>query len=186
MTTTTTYDGDGNVLTQTDPMGNVTTYVYDAVGRQTEVYEPNPTDGGGPSSFAGLSTTNPETIYTYDAAGNTSTVEEPNGTTTTSFSDALGRQIESEQTDPETGDGSATSGYLITTTSYDGNGNVLSVTDPMGRTTTYQYDMFGNQTSVILPSVTVTGTDGTGSYWRRGPETTSTYDNLGEMLWKRD
>ena len=186
LTTSYSYDADGNVLTATDPMGNVTTYVYDDADRLTEVYLPNPDGGAGPSSFSGLSSTNPETIYTYDAAGNLYTVEEPNGTTTTYLYDALGREIETEQTDPITNgsDGNAnTSDYsvLVTKDTYDGDSNVLTATDAEGNVTTYQYDILGDQTAVILPEITVTNTSG-GSPGETHPKTDSTYDSLGDLL----
>ena len=47
MTTTYTYDADGNVHTMTDPDGNTTTYVYDGLDRQIEIDYPSTPDDTG-------------------------------------------------------------------------------------------------------------------------------------------
>ncbi|MFT3920971.1 MAG: RHS repeat protein [Myxococcales bacterium] len=41
-----TYNGNGQLVTETDPLGHVTTYAYDSRGRQTSVTSPDP-DGSG-------------------------------------------------------------------------------------------------------------------------------------------
>ena len=51
----------GNLLTETDPMGNVTTYGYDLANNLTSMRLPNPTTG---SASGG-----PLTSYTYDGLG---------------------------------------------------------------------------------------------------------------------
>lgn len=53
---------------------------------------------------------------------------------------------------------------------FDGIGQLLKVTDPAGKFTTYTYDMAGRKLSVTHPS---TGT------------TSFTYDNLGNVLTKK-
>jgi RHS repeat-associated protein len=58
---------------------------------------------------------------------------------------------------------------------YDSNGNVLSRTDELGRTTTYTYDSNGNELSISVP--TGSGTYATTSY---------TYNSFGEVLTTTD
>jgi YD repeat-containing protein len=163
-TTVTSYDGDGNVLTVTDPNGNVTTYTYDAAGREVSELDPNPTNG--------TASGGPLTTYAYDAAGNVSSVTDPLSHTTDYDYDALGRQTEVMQ--PTIYDIVTASNVNSTTlTAYDGNTNVLSVTDPNGNETDYAYDQFGNMITMTQPSP-----DGI----LARPIASYTYDNLGDEL----
>jgi len=156
-----TYDANGNRLSITEPNGNPTTYVYDALNRVTIE-----TNAAGESI-----------LTTYDAVGNVKTVTAPNGNITTNFYDALDRVT---QVNDSVG--------LVATYSYDpagnrlteadGNGNTTSyvydaiyrlirVIDPMGNPTTYTYDPVGNLLSV---------TD------REGNVTTHEYDPLNRRI----
>jgi RHS repeat-associated protein len=177
-TTYTTYDNDGNVIQVEDPNGNYTTDVYDAAGRQTRVYLPNPTNGSATSTTTNSSpsTSNPETVTTYDSAGNAASTTDPLGNTTDYEYDVLGRQTEVIQ--PSIYDTTTSSSVNPTTiTTYDGNGNVLSVEDPNGNTTYYEYDNFGDIVEMTQPSVTNAITDTASN-----PVTTDSYDNLGDEL----
>lgn len=203
-TTTYAYDADGNETSSTDADGNETTYSYDADNNQTEVTDPldnvtkttydaddrvsTVTDGYGSAS----STT---TTYTYDIAAG-SCPSAPDGTTyctqvengldhtTTSYYDALDDMI--EQAPPNTTDQSAA------TYTYDGDGNVLTLTDGSG-TTSYTYDG-DNQVTAIDYSDAGSGytapTDVTYSYDADGNRTEMTdgtgttdyyYDGLGRL-----
>ena len=62
-----------------------------------------------------------------------------------------------------------------TTNQFDGTGNLTSITDPRGYTTSYGYDSLGELTSVTQPSVSA-GT----------PTITYTYDSLGDVLTATD
>ena len=66
------YDADGDLTSQTDPLGNVTGYGYDALGRETSVTAPSPNGEG-----SGLTTT-----YAYDLVGNLLSQTDPLGHTT--------------------------------------------------------------------------------------------------------
>ena len=59
---------------------------------------------------------------------------DPLGHVTSYVYNGLGEQIETVAPDPATGLDDA--GSPVTTTSYDADGNVLGVTDPLGHTTT--------------------------------------------------
>ena len=102
------------------------------------------------------------TSYGYNAAGELASVTDPVTTTSYTYDDA-GRQLTTSQPDPNAG------ADLTTTTAYDADGNVLSVTDPKGNETDYTYDPLDKLSTVTQPAVS-TGT----------PVTTYVYDNLGE------
>ena len=90
-----TYDGLGDQLTQADPLGNATTYQYNANRQVTTIDDPNsagPTHGTttnvyDPATHNLLSTTDAEnhvTTYTYFANGQVNTVK-VDGVQTASF-----------------------------------------------------------------------------------------------------
>ncbi len=133
-----TYDAFGNRLTATDAKGNVTTYTYDANNNLLTV----------------KNALNQVTTYTYNALNQCVSVKDPLNNIIRYGYDALGRRT--TVTDAR--------GNVFTTTS-DGNGNVVkttdakgntvsqtvynclnhpvSVTDAMGKTTTYTYNAMG-------------------------------------------
>ena len=125
-TTTTGYDTFGEAAEEQDPDGDVTTYAYDADGRQVTQTLPSYTQPGGSSPVNGASTT------TYNALGQVAAQEDADGNTTHYSYDQLGDRT--GQTDPDNG---------VTTTSYDANGEILSQTGPTGAQTTDTYDYLG-------------------------------------------
>ena len=146
-TTATTHDASGNVLTQTvtDTATNTsrtTTYTYNPYGQVL-------TSDGPRSDVTDITT------YTYDTQGNVATVTNAKGhVTTIAQYDASGRPkkiidangletlldyfprgwLKSRAT------GSAAAGYLTTTYTYDGVGQLKTVTLPDLSTLTYDYD----------------------------------------------
>jgi RHS repeat-associated protein len=109
-----TLDQNGNILTSTDALGNVTTYTYDPTfNKVTSIKDP----------------LGNVTAFTYDSHGNKLTRTDADGNITsfqynsagqvTQITDALGNK---------------------TTFSYDGFGNLISTTDPLGNTTSTVYD----------------------------------------------
>jgi YD repeat-containing protein len=117
-----TFDLSGNVLTETDARGNVTTNTYDAFSRLSQVTGPDP-DGLGPL-------TAPVTTYTYDLAGNLKQVLDPLNHATQYGYDARNRLIST--TDALGG---------ITHYTYDLDNNRTSVTDANGNVTTFGFDV---------------------------------------------
>jgi RHS repeat-associated protein len=107
-----TYDGNGNLETETDPEGDKTTYTYNADNQPVKVQEPNGT------------TTETE----YDGAGQVVSQTDGNKHTTKYTRNVL-EQV-TEVTDPL--------GHK-TTKEYDKAGNLTSLTDAEKRTTTYKY-----------------------------------------------
>jgi RHS repeat-associated protein len=125
---TTGYDTFGEVTATRDPDGNVTTYAYDADGRQVSQTLPSYTQPGGSSPVSGTSTT------TYNALGQVTAQTDPDGNTTHYSYDQLGDHT--GQTDPDGG---------VTATSYDADGEALSQTGPTGAQATATYDFLGRQ-----------------------------------------
>ena len=82
--TQSTYDGDGNVTTETDALGNETGYAYDGLDEQTTDTEPNPSTG---------SDTGPATTSVYDAAGDATASFDSLGNVTASTYDDLGNVV---------------------------------------------------------------------------------------------
>ena len=116
--TTTGYDTFGDTAETQDPDGNVTTYGYDADGRQVSETLPPYTPPGGSSAITAVDTT------AYDGDGNVTSATDGLDNTTTYGYDQQGNQV--TVTDPD---------HSVTTTAYDTDGEPLSVTDPTGAVT---------------------------------------------------
>ncbi|MGH6812103.1 MAG: DUF6531 domain-containing protein, partial [Methylocella sp.] len=108
-----TYNAFGQVLTATDPRGNVTNYAYDAKGDLTST-----TDALGHVT----------SITSYDANGRPLTIVDPNGVPTALTYGPRGRLT------------SRTVGTLKTAYAYNRVGNLIRVTQPDGSYLTYSYD----------------------------------------------
>ena len=98
------YDHTGNVVSQTDALGNITTRAYDMLGWMTKVTEPaRVTAGTSLDPFPAPVTVSPVTTYTLNAFG----------------------QVVTQVRDPAGGAG----GTLISVNGYDFVGNLISTTD---------------------------------------------------------
>lgn len=144
----------GDLASVTDPVGNETTYTYDAAGNQTSKVDPlGNVSGGTPANYTishtydadgrTLTETNERgytTTYIYDSAGNLSTTTDANSHVTSdcynannelvSEFDALAGQVNCASPP-------SSNGTLYT---YDADGNKLTATDQLGHTTSYCYD----------------------------------------------
>ncbi len=109
-------DGNGNVLTETDPNGNETIYTYDAHDRMLTSHGPM---GAGQ-------------IFTYDGNGNveSETVLNSTGNQVTLKAYDNANRIKAVSL-PEGG---------LNTYIYDGNGNIITETRPNGYHATYDYN----------------------------------------------
>jgi len=159
----TLYDAAGRITGTIDALGQLTTYEYDVMGRQTRIIQPDP-DGEGPLPA-------PITQYVYNAGGQLVQVIDPLGRVTTYEYDALGRRSKVILPDPD-GPGSQTSPQTLY--EYDKLGQLIKVTDPLGNVTEYAYDERGRQIRVIQPDP-----DGEGPL--EAPVTEYTYDAAGQL-----
>jgi YD repeat-containing protein len=160
--TSTTYDAEGKLLSETDSLGHTTQFTYDSAGQMTAA-----------TNVAGT------TQYLYDAEGRLILATGPSGTTTTYVYDNVHDRLD-HMTDPVNGTtqmqydsvgnltgtigGSHTIAYQydaegritqasdssisgVTTTTYDSQGNITKIVDPSSVTTTYTYDAKGQVVS---------------------------------------
>jgi YD repeat-containing protein len=143
----TSYDNAGNITVRQDPLGRTISATYNAFNQ--------PLTGTDP---AGVTTT-----LVYDPAGNLLSESTPMvgsnppvaKTTTFTYGDASHPGDVTAVTDPDT---------KSWPQSYDGYGNLATVTDPVGDTTRYCTDIAGHRTRVIAPKGTAAGvTCATGS-----------------------
>lgn len=158
-----TYDAQGNILSETDELGAVTSYAYDAAGNRTRVIDPRQSpDYAGyftlslsydqfgrlinailPKDERTSSTAAPEVKLAYDGRGNLVKREEADDVTL-SYAYSLRNLLESESMIGNTTSGGATA--YITTHAYDKAGRETLVTAPSGLTTQNEYDGAGRLT----------------------------------------
>ncbi len=155
------YDDNNNPVSFTDANGNTTHYYY--------------TDGNLTRVVDALGN---EIQYTYNAFGQIATIVNPIGVTSEYDYDAYGNCISESIPELELSQQHEydLAGRLIsltdalgrtTTFEYDVCDNLISETDPMGNITTYEYDKNENLTSIINA---------------KGVATTYTYDNDNDLL----
>lgn len=164
--TTYVYDVASQLTSVTDPLGRVTTYGHDNLGRQTSITLPDP---DGPTNPL----TSPVISYTYDAADRLLTSTDPLGNITAYAYDNLDRLLSVTQPDPDGPGGPLTA--PVTSYTYNAASELLTITDPLGRVTTYVYDGLGRQKSITLPDP-----DGSGPL--TSPVTSFTYDAASNLL----
>ena len=132
LTTSNTYDADGNLLSSTDPRGLVTRTTYNEHGQPT-----SQTDAFG----------NTTSTY-YDQRGVPTSIRDANGNTTRLKFDDRGNPQEIKDDD----------GNVLVTNTYNKYGEVLTTTSVHGLTTHFEYDDNGNQIATWTLDVTPDGT----------------------------
>ena len=162
-----TYDWVGNVLTETDTAGHVTTHDYDARGNRFETTRP----AVGNDASVTLTTV-------YDEHDRVERTIDGSGHVTAYAYDALGRsETVTHNLRRPIGDGTAwvDAGSIVTGTTYDADGNVETTVDPLGRTSRYDHDHWGRETSRTLPDP-----DGPGGPLP-APSVVTSYDVYGNV-----
>jgi RHS repeat-associated protein len=115
------YDGNNNLASVTDPLGNMTQYAYDSLNRQTQITTPD----------------NNEVAIAYNGLNQVTGVTDPRRLNTSYTRDALNDLLQT--TSPDAGTSTAT---------FDAVGNTLSHTDAKGQKLLYQYDAINRMTQV--------------------------------------
>jgi len=139
---TAAYNANGDIISSTDPKGNVFTYNYDAYGNPTHVTGPN-----------GYSAT-----LSFDARGNLLSYTDARGNNSSAEYDILDRL--KKITDPINNKIQLTydaNGNIVSVLNrnnensifnYDASDRVVKITGPTGNKTTFGYDAMNNLTSV--------------------------------------
>jgi RHS repeat-associated protein len=183
-----TYDAQGNRLSTTDALGNNSTNTYDSNG-----YIIAQSEGGVVREFA-LDATgrlmsmningSGNTTFTSDARGNVTRRVDASGYATDLTYDSNGRPI-TESTSVTTSSGIQT---LVSERTYDAEGRILTITDPMKGVTRNQYDASGRLIGTIDPLGRRTNYfyDERGLLIRTqfpdGTSTSSRYDAEGQLI----
>jgi len=156
LVSSTTYDGMGNVRTQRDALGNVTTTEYNALGLAVQVIEPARATArsGAVNPFDNAVSAAPTTVYGYNALG----------------------QVVYELHIADTGQtGPAPSSRSL----YDAAGHLIKEFDTLGATQDFKVDVAGRRVEETRQvSSILTG-------WRANNQTlrrTFSYDSLGQQL----
>jgi RHS repeat-associated protein len=157
VTTTFSYDTNGNMTSVAAPLGRNTGQAYDELGRMTQVTDPG----------------NGVTSYGYNPLDQLISVTDPRGKITSYTYNALGDLT--QQVSPDTG---------TTSSTYDSGGNFQTRTDARSKTGTYTYDALNRVTAMSYPNQTTTlaydqGTNGAGRL-------TSLSDGSGSTAWTYD
>ncbi|WP_164103003.1 RHS repeat-associated core domain-containing protein [Candidatus Laterigemmans baculatus] len=147
-----TYTASGLVKTVVDPLGRVTDYEHDSLGRTVS------------TTLASGTQDQAVQRYEYDAAGNVTATVDENGRRTEYVYDARNRLIRLTEPDP---DGAGPLLSPVTAFNYDARGNVLSVTDARGNVTESRYDGLDRLVRSIAPD---------------GQETKLSYDAAGNLI----
>jgi len=145
------YDQSGNVTVRTDPNGNVSRFSYDQAGRLAQTVTPTVTteDNGVVTSAPVITTTG------YDTFAGVVEQRDGRGLVTRTERDANG-QVVRQTTPGYTAPGGSTPVTMSVETFHDSMGRVEHVVDPLGRTTFYTYDQFGQVKTVKTPDLGMT------------------------------
>ncbi len=159
----TTFSYDGNYLIgTTDAFDHDTTYTYTPEGYLDSVTDPLLHTTSYTNNSLGLRESMTDaldqiTYYGYDALGRLTTTTDPAGHITFNEYDAAGRLVRSVQNYDAGRPQNDQNVYNITTTyGYDVRGNQTTVTDTLGRATRYEYDHADRLITTLDPDDNIT------------------------------
>jgi RHS repeat-associated protein len=151
------YSAYGDLLTQTNELGSTWTYTYDVFRRITSLTDPLgriTTSVFQPDSYTHkpLAVTTPSgrtVVSTYDAGWNLISKTDGSGTPSAAITSFAYDQVNNviSTTDPL---------GKVTTAAYDAMDRKISTTDPLGHTTSWTYDAVGNILTTTRPDGGVT------------------------------
>jgi RHS repeat-associated protein len=164
LVTTYTYVPSGQIDTMTDPLGRITDYDYDQLGRLITI-----------TSAKG---TVDETVMRYEyfdgmagLSGNVKAMIDGRGNRTEYEYDTMNRVVKVTEADPN---GSGSQSSPVTEMKYDENGNLVESKDALGSITTFVYDTMNRRAATIAPDP-----DGAGPL--AAPVTRMTYEPNGNL-----
>jgi RHS repeat-associated protein len=165
VTTTLSYDSNGNMTGSASPLSRNTANQYDALNRVSQITDPN----------SGV------TRFSYDGNDQTSSVVDPRFLTTTYSHNGFGDLT--KVVSPDTG---------TATSTYDSGGNLKTTTDARSALATYSYDALNRVTQVAYSDQTINfsydaGTNGVGRLSGASDANHSlswSYDALGRVTGK--
>ena len=172
----TTYYPSGAVKTQTDALGNVTSFTYDAYGKTIEKTNPDGTVNGAEydglqrekATYFRVSEDYPKQIltsteYKFESGKlrtiKTNYITAEKQVVTETLADFRGNTVQEK-----------TNGEIKRTSVYYANGQLKSQTDALGNTTKYEYNYLNKLTKTIAP------------FDERNAETVNEYDKNGNVI----
>ncbi len=164
-TTHVDYDIVNRPIAATDPLGRRTEFFYDPLDRIVREVYPDP-DGAGPLA-------SPEMSYRFDLVGNRQSMTDAVGSVTNFAYDNLYRLTSMLEADPDGPSGPLAS--PVTSYTYDVASQLRTVSDPLGRTLTNDYDNLGRVIRAIDPDPDADGP-------LSAPVTTYVFDLVGNQL----
>ena len=167
--TQTTYDQVDNPVSVADELNRTTLFAYDDADRLVTTTLPDP-DLEGPDPA-------PVYISRYDLAGNLTSTVDPLGHESQMVYDHRNRLI--EQLDPDPDGPAGAQKRPRTQFTYDAALNITSISDPLGRVTTFDYDSLYRVVATILPDPDGAGPD-------TSPIFARTYDAESNLLSETD
>ena len=200
-TTTVTYDAFNNPVTLTDPAGVATTTSYDshglavktvrAVGTPAEATIVTERDRAHPGEItAVVDPSGAKTSYRYDASGDLIGETDPTGAISTATYNSLGQTVLT--VGPLGNQAGASPTTDRTAFTYDPYGDILTVTDPGGHTSSTTYDANHNPVSAVDAAGRTAGTryDAAGrpvaATFADGTTRTVKLDNVGNAVAQTD
>ena len=174
--TLTTYYPSGAVKTQTDALGNVTSFTYDAYGKTIEKTNPDGTVNGAEydglqrekATYFRVSEDYPKQIltsteYKFESGKlrtiKTTYITAEKQVVTETLADFRGNTVQEK-----------TNGEIKRTSVYYANGQLKNQTDALGNTTKYEYNYLNKLTKTIAP------------FDERNAETVNEYDKNGNVI----
>ena len=152
----TEYDSEGRVLSKTNPLGEKSTYSYDALGYLHEIQEAGALKKILHHDTVGRLTSSEEidtsgntkvSYFTYDTKGRLLSEINPEGHQTSHTFDAFGQCTKTRYAPVK--DSSSTLYTPEITYTYDSRGNLASTTDPRGITTKTWYTFFNKPYRIL-------------------------------------